>query len=192
MFVVCRITANSEPKSRRCTAAERDQTPSGENGADCCEWVDLWTPECVCLRVGPPVWPTACLYSRLSVCVLFALRRSALQCRPWTCKKERRIPSYVFYTLRNVASHQRVHKASVRPANKRSRCVLLLIKNKSTQTVFWFFNSYSNFTLSSSSLFLNTMAAVARDALKDKFNILGQKQLLVRWWRYVPFTCPQS
>lgn len=96
MFVVCRITANSEPESRRCTAAERDQTPSGENGADCCEWVDLWTPECVCLRVGPPVWPTACLYSRLSVCVLFALRRSALQCRPWTCKKKDGSPLMYF------------------------------------------------------------------------------------------------
>lgn len=67
MLVVCRNTATSELKDRRYTAAKRVQTPTSENGADCCEWVDLWTPECVCvfvwLWVCPPVWPTACLYS---------------------------------------------------------------------------------------------------------------------------------
>lgn len=78
---------------------------------------------CVCLWVCPPVWPTACLYSR-RVSVLFARVSLLVNIGRERAKRKKDPLLCISHKLRNVVSHLSLQKATVWSANKRKHmCV---------------------------------------------------------------------
>lgn len=127
VIVVCRITANSEPQNRLCTAAKLVQPPRPPTPPVRTEQAAVSEltsePLSVCVPLSLPACLTDGLFVLLvSVCAV-CVSRSAGQYRPWTCKKKEGSLLCILHMRRNVVSHLSVHKASGWSANEELLCV---------------------------------------------------------------------